>query len=109
MAETSFSDSLFAEVCTWVSDGLSYLAALVADPAQTDGLLGWTSKPEIYELGMRIITIASALISKDFPASKFLGKQQDTLREGLKSLLDNGRSASLHPGLLSRVEMALNS
>lgn len=109
LAETSFSDPLFAEVCTWVSDGLFYLAKLVADPAQTDGLLGWTSKPEIYEIGMRIITISSALISKDFPVSTILGKQQDTLRGGLKSLLDNGRRALLHPGLLLRVDMALNS
>lgn len=109
LAESSYDDSLFPGVCQWVLEGLAYLSGLVANQALTDGFLGWTAKPEIYTLVMRIITVASALISKDFPASRLLGQHQGTLREGLTSLLHNGRGASLHPGLLSPVEMVLQS
>lgn len=107
IADSSYDSSTIIEVCAWVSNGLSCLIELVGDEAGRDGLLGWASKPELFTLGVRVISIAAMLASKNFPASKLLGHRQDTLKEGLKALVDTGRGAALHPEWLSRAEKAL--
>lgn len=105
LAEFAYDGSSITEVCRWVSEGLSYLCELADGNVELDGPLGWTSKPEIFTLGVRVINIAIALSSKDFPASKLVGlQQQDILREGIKSLADRGRGAALHPEWLSRAQ-----
>ena len=107
LEESSFEGSSLPELCQWVSDGLFYLSGLATDKSGMDGFLGWTAKPEIYNLGMRMVAIASTFISKEFPASGMLAQQQKVLGERLKALLDNGQTVSLHPRWLSMIEMVL--
>ncbi|RJE17169.1 HEAT repeat protein, partial [Aspergillus sclerotialis] len=70
LTETAYDGSSIAELCGWVSEGLSYLYGFADGNVEMDGPLGWTTKPETFTLGMRVISLALALASKDFPASK---------------------------------------
>lgn len=109
LTKTAYDESLITEVFEWVSEGLSYLSGLARDSNEMDGLLGWTSKPEVFTQGVRVISIVGTLISKEFPASRVLGQQTDILRDGLKSLADSGRRVELHPEWLSRAQTVLES
>lgn len=110
LTETAYDGSSIAELCGWVSEGLSYLYGFADGSVEMDGPLGWTSKPETFMLGMRVISLAVALASKDFPASKLLGqRQQSILEKGLKSLVCIGRGAALNSDWLSRAQRILES
>lgn len=90
----------------WVSDGLSCFIETTNSATGKDGLLGWTSKPETFTLGVRLISAAAVLASKDFPAESHLSDDKATLKTKLQSLLESGRAASLHEQWLSRIELA---
>jgi hypothetical protein len=110
LTETAYDGSSIAELCGWVSEGLSYLYGFADGSVEMDGPLGWTSKPDTFTLGMRVISLAVALASKDFPASKWLGqRKQNILEEGLKSLACIGPGAALHSDWLSRAQRVLES
>ncbi|CAG7982284.1 unnamed protein product [Penicillium olsonii] len=88
LEQSAYTDSPVHEVSTWATQGLSYLTSLVGPGAEPDGLLGWASKPEIFNLGFRVIAIASAL-------------KPDESRESIARLLELGREVSLHGHLLA--------
>lgn len=88
------SESRRAEIATtsistlsaWTMEGLVILAKTVAD--EEDGPLGWTSKPEVYTLGMRVLLAAKVLISREVETNK--------CRKLLEEILQNGIKRKLH-------------
>lgn len=104
----AYSQGLVQQVSSWVFDGLEHLIEYLGSNAGKDGLLGWTSKPESFTLNVRLISIASALASPRFGASDDLAVDPRTLQEQLQTLLDTGRSASMHDELLSRIQSGLD-
>lgn len=110
LAESSYEEAQcrLNEVSKWVSEGLAYLSSITVEESGKDGLLGWTSKPEIFTLGVRVLGIAAALVSRRFPAQGLLGDEcQRTLKERLRLLLRDGPAASLNDDWLSRIRAAL--
>lgn len=104
----AYSRGLVQQVSSWVSDGLEHLTEYLGQNAGKDGLLGWISKPESFTLNVRLISIASALASPRFGASDDLAVDPQMLRKQLQTLLDTGRSASMHDELLLRIQTGLN-
>lgn len=105
--EPAYDETTVKHLSAWVSGGLDCLTKVTADDAGKDGFMGWTSKPEIFTLGMRVINIAAVLVSREFSASRYLGESKTVLEGRLRSLLESGRAASLHDEWLFRVEAAL--
>lgn len=111
LAESSYDGRSTASVFQWVSDGLSYLIELAVDDsgAGKDGFIGWTTNPDTFTLGVRLISLASVMASPGFPASKSLGGDGQTLKEKLQLLYMHGKTASLHVDWLSRIRRAVDS
>ncbi|KAJ5160900.1 uncharacterized protein N7482_007904 [Penicillium canariense] len=109
LRKNAYPETLVRQISSWVSEGLQHLLALASQDAGKDGLLGWTSKPESFVLGVRVISIASSLGSQYFALPEALDAKQDTLRKQLQALLEAGKKASLHDNWLSRMEAGLDS
>ena len=107
LAESAYAESVLAEVSTWVADGLAYFCQLLAVDAGRDGLLGWTSKGELFILGVRIISIAGVLASDKIHAPNLLDHHRESITKGLRGLVENGESAALHQGWILRAQAAL--
>ncbi|KAJ5908778.1 Armadillo-like helical [Penicillium taxi] len=108
MKRSAYPETLLRQISSWVSEGLSHISNSVAQRDGGDGLIGWTSKPETFILGIRIFSIASALVSEDFPAPNIMDVEQSTLQSQLQSLSQVGKSVSLHDEWLRRIELGLN-
>ncbi|OJJ31583.1 hypothetical protein ASPWEDRAFT_697288 [Aspergillus wentii DTO 134E9] len=109
LTDISFDGSLIQEISKWVFEAVSYLAETTAQSAGADGLLGWASKPEVFTLGVRAISLAAAFSSEGSFASRYLGEDQSKIKGCLKSLFDNGTTASLHDEWLLRTQAALGT
>ncbi|PLB55905.1 HEAT repeat protein [Aspergillus steynii IBT 23096] len=111
LTKGSYDDRLTVSVSQWVSDGLSYLIELAVDGAGSgkDGFIGWTSKPETFTLGVRLINLAAVMASPGFPASRSLGGEGPTLKEKLQLLYMHGKAVSLHVDWLSRIRRAVDA
>lgn len=108
LSENAFDGPTVRNLFTWVSGGLEYLINATMDDAGKDGLLGWTSKPEIFALGMRVINIAAVLVSRQFPGLKCLGEDCRGVVEGqLRSLLNSGEKACLHQDWIGRIQESI--
>jgi hypothetical protein len=103
LRQSAYRDSPVHEISSWANEGLLYLHSLVGPGTQPDGLLGWVSKPEIFNLGFRVIAIASALNSEGFSGSS----QPIDTRKLLTQLLYLGEGASVHGHWLDRISRAL--
>ncbi|KAE8149507.1 putative death-receptor fusion protein-domain-containing protein [Aspergillus avenaceus] len=103
----AFTETTVHQISKWVSDGLSYTADIMTNDAGRDGLVGWTSKPETFTLGVRMISLAAVLVSEKFPAPKLLHEDQTAIKEKLQKLLDNGQRALLHDNWVMRIKDAL--
>lgn len=101
------SETLVRQMSHWVSEGLEYILAHLGQDAGRDGLLGWISKPESFTLGVRLISISSALASPSFVLPECLDVKQQTLRDQLQSLSDAGKAAAVHEEWLARIESGL--
>ena len=82
----SLIDMLSRTLAIWTTEGLSFLAGAVAD--EQDGAFSWTSKPEVFTLGVRIILAAKVLISH--------GININTCRMLLNDILQKGIEGQLH-------------
>lgn len=102
----SYPETLIRQVSSWVSEGLEYINQIVKQDPEGDGLLGWTSKPEVFSLSFRVISLAAALSGRQFSVPQALDVAPETLQGQLWKLLEAGRKASLHESLLSRIEVA---
>lgn len=81
----SLIDMLSHTLAIWTTEGLAFLASAVAD--EQDGPFGWTSKPEVFTLGMRIILAAKVLISHGIKANTCRVLLKDILQEGIEGQL----------------------
>ncbi|OGM51318.1 HEAT repeat protein [Aspergillus bombycis] len=107
LREAAFSERGVKETSKWVSDGLSYVADIMANESEKDGLVGWASKPETFTLGVRLISLAAVLVSEEFAASGYLYEDRTALKEKLQKLLANGETALLHDNWIARIQNAL--
>lgn len=108
LAGSSFDPAMTTALSRWVADGIAQLNDMVASEQGKDSCLGWTSKPEIFTLVVRIINLAGVLAASDFLAAQHLCEDRHMLRERLRSLLERGRAALLHNTLLDMIEAALS-
>ncbi|KAL4992354.1 putative death-receptor fusion protein-domain-containing protein [Aspergillus falconensis] len=107
--EAAFDEKLLKELSVWVSDGLSCLSDILARPDGEDGLVGWMAKPEAYTLGVRVVSLAGVLASKEFKAPGLLDADaQGVLKKRLEGLLETGQTGLLHVNLLERIGVALS-
>ncbi|KAF7617583.1 cell cycle-associated protein [Aspergillus flavus] len=107
LREAAFNERIVKEASKWVSDGLSYVADIMANESGMDGLVGWASKPETFTLGVRLISLAAVLVSEEFAAPGYLFEDRNSLREKLQRLLDNGEKSLLHENWVARIQDAL--
>jgi hypothetical protein len=108
LSESSYNEDSLNALFSWASNGLSSLGEILAKEAEKDGLLGWASKPETFTLGVRLFSVAGAVISKDSAASRLLGQGQvEVLKEKLQALLASGEASLLHDDWVSRIQAAL--
>ena len=82
----ALADMLRRTLATWTTRGLAFLSSTVED--EQDGPFGWTSKPEVFTLGMRLILAAKVLICHATKA--------DTCKTILKDILRKGTEGQLH-------------
>lgn len=111
LTEGSYDEHLTKSVFQWVSHGLSYLIELVVDGSGSgkDGFIGWTTNPETFTLGVRLIDIAAVMASPEFPAFSVLEGEGPTLKEKLQLLYMHGKAVSLHVDWLSRIQRAVDA
>lgn len=107
LTKDAYTEGSIKDLCGWVSEGLECLAKATAEASGHDGLIGWVSKPEMYTLGMRVISLAGVFVSRDFAAAAYISGEKDALKEKLQLLLAQGRQASVHEDWLLRIEEAL--
>ncbi len=88
---------------TWTLDGISALTAMIKD--NVDGPLGWTSKPEVFTIGIRIILAARLIIHGPGMNDSSTGKEK--CRESLRAFLDVGLEKEVHALWLHRIEETL--
>lgn len=88
----SFDPCLVSEIATWSIDGLTSLIEIAE--SQEDGPLGWTSKPDVFALGMRIILTAKVCIR--FLSHQKSEEQSNFCLELLRKLFLVGKEKFLH-------------
>lgn len=106
LASVTFADrrKLVLELYPWVSSGLSVLTEALK-PRGTDGLLGWTSKADIYVLGMRILYITQALFKQKNPGDA--NYSQAHLRMKVQNFIRSAYEADAHSDWISLAEKVL--
>lgn len=103
LEKDSYDQRLLRTLFEWVSEGLEYLVD-VTSAGDQDGVLGWTSKPEVYTLGIQVFSTAALFVSRDLAVESHLPNAKVTILDKLGLLLEKGRAVSLHPHWLTRIE-----
>lgn len=107
LKRNAYPETLSRQISSWVSEGLDHLSAHISQESGRDGLLGWISRPESFTLGVRLISISSALASPTFQAPDLMDIEQQQLRKQLQSLLIIGKTAAVHDEWLVRIQSGL--
>lgn len=99
----ALSLSLVSDLASWTMDGVEALAAALEQ--NTDGLLGWARRPEVFQLGLQLIYAAEVLLV-------ICGKVKTTVsgsevREKLVRFLSVGRKSEVSPLWISNAEKVL--
>lgn len=89
----------------WTFEGIDALTDVAG--TEIDGPLGWTSKPEVYTLGVRILHAAQALMR--FSKDEGLGVDGNPLRARLEKMLLVGEENYLNGSWLRMVRKSLES
>ncbi|KAI9837726.1 MAG: hypothetical protein M1819_006660 [Sarea resinae] len=99
------ASSLTSKFTTWVSEGLETLLSATADH-DTDGPLGWTTKPEVFALGIRVICAAGVVLEwGERENDKILDRAViENIRGRLESLTELGQKRRLHEMWIERLE-----
>lgn len=101
MAVAGIPEEYSDHLVKWAIEGLDTLISMAEQ--QFDGALGWTSKVEVFTLGMRIIH-ASHVVLVWAKQGRLEGS---SLRERLSKLQETGRRTALHGLWLQQVETTL--
>ena len=98
-------------LCNWTIEGLSVLAQTANE--KTDGPLGWTSRPEVFTIGMRVIYAAKIMFKdpkvRGPSALEVTVKERELCREGLEKLLEVGLKNDLHELWIMEIKDILGS
>jgi hypothetical protein len=90
---------------TWTMDGLSVLTDTANK--EVDGPLGWTSKPEVFTIGLRVILASRVLLClKTWGISN---EARKVCKKGLEELLAVGSKNNLHEFWITEVEDILGT
>ncbi|KAF2714647.1 HEAT repeat protein-like protein [Pleomassaria siparia CBS 279.74] len=82
---------------SWVLDGLAALSATAR--SEGDGALGWTSKAEVFTLGMRVICAAEVVLG-------WGGEEVGQIRRSLRELVDG---EGIHGLWVEKIESVLEA
>lgn len=88
----------------WVVDGLNTLTT--AAMSELDGPLGWTSKPDVFTLGLRVIHGADVLLNWS-TRSKDTSITGSFVLQKLHELADGGEKSFMHEIWLRRIDTVL--
>ena len=89
----------------WTARGTTALKAHTA--LVGDGPLGWTSKPEVFALGMQVIHAAEVVLKWRTHGVTSLGVSGSEVRRALREWADVGMERKLHPLWVEAVEELL--
>ena len=89
----------------WTVDGLSVLAQMAEK--ETDGPLGWTTKPEVFIVGMQVISAAKVHLYRNTGETSIEAKE--LCKERLRELMRVGLDNDLHGLWIMEVESILMS
>lgn len=102
---SAIDPELVRQLLDWVSEGLEHLVS-AASRNDEDDVLGWTSKQEVYTLGIQLLNAASLLLAKGdslhIPELEN-GLDVADIKKKLGELLENGRKILLHPHWVARI------
>ncbi|KAL8811725.1 MAG: hypothetical protein Q9200_001557, partial [Gallowayella weberi] len=82
LESSAIEPGILRQLWIWATEGLDALTEVAE--SEVDGPLGWTSKPETFTLGVRILHAAEALMR--LAEDKRLGVNRDALRMQLEKL-----------------------
>lgn len=99
LLHTPIPHPLLHTLTTWVQSALAHLTSTAH--SEPDGALGWTSKSDVFALGMRVFSAAEVVLKWGEA-----GKRVDVL-QALSVFLDVGREKEVHGLWLGRVERVL--
>ena len=88
----------------WVMRGLETLKHIAS--FEKDGSLGWTSRREVFVVGMRVIYAAEVLLEWRMRTKK-VTVRGSVIRRALIDLVDVGEKANLHPLWMERAQTVL--
>lgn len=104
LSNYAYDAAIAAEVSTWVIEGIRTL--IETAKSETDGALGWTSKPEVFTLGTRVIYGASVLLH--WEKLGLVHGCGALVLEALEALKEAGRKSELHEMWIDRIEHMLS-
>lgn len=88
----------------WVMDGLDVLTTTAK--SELDGPLGWTSKPEVFTLGWRVIHAADVVLNWRTRSRK-INMTGSFIKQKLRELADAGEKIFMHEIWLCQIETVL--
>lgn len=97
---SSLESDMVSEISAWSIEGLTALIEIAE--SREDGPLGWTSKPDVFTIGMRIILTAKVRIR--FHSHQQCDAQSDVCLDLLRKLFLVGKEKYLHGLWLQQIE-----
>ncbi|KAI9843613.1 MAG: hypothetical protein M1837_006195 [Sclerophora amabilis] len=94
-----------AALSEWVEQALTVLTETAM--VEIDGPLGWTSAPDVFTVGVRVISAAGVLIQWGSNTQQ-TETSVEKIKTGLKTLLNEGRKTHLHEMWLGRIDKILD-
>lgn len=105
LSSSSIDRDLASELEVWAMQGLAALTERTE--ARVDGPLGWTTKPEVFTLGSRIISAAGVILH--WTAVGNASVRAGEVREVLEALHRAGEKNCLHGLWMRSIEEVLQS
>lgn len=105
LSDEAVTRSRAAYFSKWIWSGLSVF--MDAAKAQGDGPLGWTSKPEVFAIGMRLIYGAEVLLHWRGRKSRKGSFEASKVRRLLREFADVGEANEVHKLWLQKIETVL--
>lgn len=103
LSSSSIDPDLAYELEVWAMQGLAVLTETAE--AEVDGPLGWTTKPEVFTLGRRIISAAGVILH--WTGLGVASVTAEEVRETLRALQIVGEKSCLHGLWIQRIEEIL--
>lgn len=105
MDQTAVEIETLRQLEGWTFEGIDALIDVAG--TEVDGPLGWTSKPEVYTLGVHILHAAQALMR--FSKDESLGVDGNALRARLEKMLVVGEQSYLNGSWMRIIRKSLEA